>query len=122
MVDPDSSPLFRRAETFSDSRHRIFSSVAKSRMSVSNAVSLEIGPRIVRNWGGGVHRYCSASAHLSICDSTPSDGPAFDYKGEEPTFVTPADGVIEQGSSLRRTGLTGTQAKPRDTRYSSAIG
>src|SRR4051812_29780364 len=39
---PASSLLLRRDDVFSHSRHRIFSSVAKSRMSVSNVVSLEI--------------------------------------------------------------------------------
>ena len=30
---------------------------------------------LVRNWSGGMHRYCSASAHPSVCDSTWIDGP-----------------------------------------------
>ena len=42
MVRPDSSLLFSRDDTFSDSRHSTFSSVAKSRMSLSNVVSLEM--------------------------------------------------------------------------------
>ena len=42
MVQPERSAFFSRDETFSDSRHSNFSSVAKSRMSVSNVVSLEI--------------------------------------------------------------------------------
>src|SRR6202049_2193687 len=42
MVNPESSPFLRRRETFSDSRHSVRSSVAKSRMSLSNVVSLEM--------------------------------------------------------------------------------
>jgi hypothetical protein len=42
MVLPARSLLFSRAETFSDSFQSNFSSVAKSRMSFSNVVSLEM--------------------------------------------------------------------------------
>ena len=42
MVSPERSLLLSRDDTFSHSRHSVFSSVAKSRMSVSNVVSLEM--------------------------------------------------------------------------------
>jgi hypothetical protein len=42
MVNPERSPFLSRIDTFSDSRHSSFSRVTKSRMSVSNVVSLEM--------------------------------------------------------------------------------